>query len=104
MQRDLLQCLFLQHIALGPMAETRVCALVLPLLFTEGHRFEGVRQLLPTIQTHFAGAAGTGEGAAQVAVPTAQDAIERSPQDAGHGASPGDSSLLFQALHEQFLL
>ena len=71
------------------MAETCVCALALPLLFTERHRFEGVRQLLPTIHTHFVGAAGTGEGPAQVTMPTAEDAIERSPQDADHGASPG---------------
>lgn len=71
------------------MAETRVCALVLRLLFTEKHRFEGVRQLLPTIHTHFVGAAETGEGPAQVAMPTAEDAIERSPKNADHGASPG---------------
>ena len=71
------------------MVETRVCAPVLWLLFTERHRFERVGQLHPTIHTHFVGAAGTGEGPAQVTMPTAEDAIERSPQGADHGASPG---------------
>jgi hypothetical protein len=79
----------LQYIALGPMAETLASALVLRLLFTDGHRFEGVQQLLPTIHTHFIGAAGAGEGPAQVAMPTTEHAIERSPQDADHRASPG---------------
>ena len=71
------------------MAETRASALVLRLLFTDGHHFEGVQQLLPTIHTHFIGTAGAGEGPAQVAMPTAEDAIECSPQNPDHGASPG---------------